>query len=107
MYLGRIVEIAPTEELFQDPQHPYTKALLAAAPIADPRRRNKVVPLAGETPGAARLPVGCVFQDRCPLVHDVCRTSQPLLEPSNDLHDVECFAVPTSAALAGNKFVER
>ncbi|MCW2842594.1 MAG: hypothetical protein JWN22_510 [Nocardioides sp.] len=107
MYLGRIVEIAPTEELFEDPQHPYTKALLAAAPIADPRRRNKVVPLAGETPSPARLPVGCAFQDRCPLVHDVCRTHQPLLEPSSRLHDVECFAVPTPAALAGVQSGER
>jgi oligopeptide/dipeptide ABC transporter ATP-binding protein len=107
MYLGRIVEIAPTEELFEDPQHPYTKALLAAAPVADPRRRNHVVPLAGETPSAARLPVGCAFQDRCPLVHDECRTTQPLLESSSPLHSVECFAVPTSAPVVRHRPVDR
>ena len=97
MYLGRIVETAPTEELFENPQHPYTRALLAAAPVPDPRRRRRPVPLAGETPSAQALPTGCAFQDRCPLVHDRCRTTQPQLERSNPGHLVECFAVPTMA----------
>jgi oligopeptide transport system ATP-binding protein len=95
MYLGRIVELAPTEDLFENPQHPYTKALLAAAPVADPRRKKQVVPLRGETPSASNLPVGCAFQDRCPLVHDTCRTTHPALEPWSPGHHVECFAVPT------------
>lgn len=107
MYLGRIVEVAPTEQLFESPQHPYTQALLAAAPEADPRRRKRVVPLQGETPSAANLPVGCAFQDRCPLVHDVCRTTQPLLEPSSAQHHVECFAVPTSPSVAGEQLAGR
>ena len=93
MYLGRIVEMAPTEQLFESPQHPYTRALLAAAPVPDPRRRGGRVRLAGETPSAANLPVGCSFQDRCPLVHDRCRVEQPLLAPTEQGHAVECFAV--------------
>jgi oligopeptide/dipeptide ABC transporter ATP-binding protein len=93
MYLGRIVEMAPTEQLFDSPQHPYTRALLAAAPTPDPRRRVSRTRLAGETPSAANLPVGCSFQDRCPLVHDRCRVEQPLLTPMADGHAVECFAV--------------
>ena len=101
MYLGRIVELAPTEELFENPQHPYTPALLAAAPVPDPRRRKRVVPLQGETPSASDLPVGCAFQDRCPLVHDTCRTTYPQLEPSRESHAVECFAVPTATDTQG------
>ncbi len=103
MYLGRIVEMAPTEELFEKPQHPYTQALLAAAPIPDPRRRKRAVPLQGETPSAQSLPVGCAFQDRCPLVHDRCRTTQPQLESSGPAHSVECFAVPTDSEPAGGR----
>ena len=101
MYLGRIVEVAPTEELFENPQHPYTRALLAAAPVPDPRRRKRVVPLEGETPSASDLPVGCSFQTRCPLVHDRCRKEYPQLGPFAPDHGVECFAVvPTSAGAA-------
>jgi oligopeptide/dipeptide ABC transporter ATP-binding protein len=97
MYLGRIVELAPTEQLFESPQHPYTQALLAAAPVPDPRRRGARARLAGETPNAANLPVGCSFQDRCPLVHDRCRAEQPLLAPTELGHAVECFAVQSLA----------
>lgn len=98
MYLGRIVEMAPTEQLFESPQHPYTRALLSAAPVPDPRRRGGRVRLAGETPSAANLPVGCSFQDRCPLVHDRCRVEQPLLAPTEQGHAVECFAVQAQPA---------
>jgi oligopeptide/dipeptide ABC transporter ATP-binding protein len=101
MYLGRIVEVAPTEELFENPQHPYTKALLAAAPVPDPRRRKRVVPLQGETPSASDLPSGCSFQSRCPLVHDRCRTTHPQLEPLATHHHVECFAVTPTPMEAG------
>ena len=97
MYLGRIVEVAPTEQLFEAPQHPYTRALLAAAPEPDPRRRGSRTRLAGETPSAANLPVGCSFQDRCPLVHDRCRVEHPRLAATAEGHAVECFAVQTLA----------
>ena len=107
MYLGRIVETAPTEELFENPQHPYTQALLAAAPVPDPRRRKHAVPLQGETPSAQDLPTGCAFQDRCQLVHDQCRTTQPQLERSDPAHLVECFAVPTLRESAGENSAVR
>lgn len=98
MYLGRIVEIADTEQLFQAPQHPYTRALLAAAPVPDPRRQGSRARLAGETPSAANLPVGCSFQDRCPLVHDRCRVERPVLALTEQGHAAECFAVEALAS---------
>lgn len=96
MYLGRVVEFADTATLFESPQHPYTKALLAAAPSLDPAKRVQRVVLPGETPNPAELPEGCAFQDRCPLVHDRCRVEPPQLELAAPGHLVECFAVPTA-----------
>jgi oligopeptide transport system ATP-binding protein len=94
MYLGRIVETAPTGQLFDAPRHPYTQALLAAAPVMDPHRPRRRAALPGETPSPSSLPAGCSFQDRCPLVHDRCRTEAPELLPlERPDHEVECFAV--------------
>ncbi|MEU3711662.1 dipeptide ABC transporter ATP-binding protein [Streptomyces catenulae] len=86
MYLGQLVETGPTEALFADPRHPYTRALLSAVPVPDPvreRARERLV-LAGEQPGATRPPEGCVFVDRCPLYRHAgaelrrrCRTERP------------------------------
>jgi oligopeptide/dipeptide ABC transporter ATP-binding protein len=100
MYLGRIVEEAPTEQIFEDPQHPYTKALLSALPSMDVDDRKERIVLPGETPSPSELPLGCSFQDRCPLVHDRCRLEQPLLSPLDEAREVECFAVtsPTNPA---------
>lgn len=94
MYLGRVVETARTEQLFESPQHPYTKALLSAVPSFDPEKRTTRIILEGETPNPSDIPPGCAFQDRCPLVHERCRSEIPGLEPFADDHDVECFAVP-------------
>ena len=93
MYLGRIVELASTEAIFQDPRHPYTKALLSAAPSMDLDAARTRIVLEGETPNPSELPVGCSFQDRCPLVHDRCRLEEPRLESAGDDRLVECFAV--------------
>lgn len=93
MYLGRIVEKAPTEKIFEDPRHPYTKALLSALPSMDLEDRGTRIVLEGETPSPSELPRGCSFQDRCPLVHDRCRSEQPVLTPLSDTRQVECFAV--------------
>jgi len=101
MYLGRIVEDAPTEQIFEDPQHPYTKALLSAVPSMDLDERGTRIVLQGETPSPSALPLGCSFQDRCPLVHDRCRSEQPVLSPLGDGRRVECFAVTSPDGAAG------
>ncbi len=93
MYLGRVVELADTETIFDSPQHPYTQALLSAVPQMDPRRKRERIILPGETPNPSELPPGCSFQDRCPLVHDRCRTEVVRPVPFASGHLVECFAV--------------
>lgn len=92
MYLGRIVEVSKTNELFDDPKHPYTKALLSAVPSLDSNGRSDRIILRGETPSPTELPVGCSFQDRCDLVHDRCRAQRPELAEIGPSHQVECFA---------------
>jgi oligopeptide/dipeptide ABC transporter ATP-binding protein len=79
MYLGRIVESAPTEELFAHPRHPYTKALLAEAPRLDQRQRA-FEPIIGEIPSPLDPPPGCHFNPRCPLAQDICRNEAPKLQ---------------------------
>jgi peptide/nickel transport system ATP-binding protein len=82
MYLGRIVEIAPAAELFEARRHPYTRALIAAAPRPDPRLRDVArVRLPGELPDPAAVPAGCTFAPRCPLVDAQCRSERPALRP--------------------------
>jgi oligopeptide/dipeptide ABC transporter ATP-binding protein len=79
MYLGKIVELAPTEAVFTRTLHPYTDILLRAEPGLDPRRRNKEVVIQGEPPSPIRLPPGCRFSPRCPYCQDRCRTEEPAL----------------------------
>jgi oligopeptide/dipeptide ABC transporter ATP-binding protein len=78
MYLGRVVEIGPTDELWEAPEHPYTRALIAAVPVADGTRRLPEA-LPGEVPDPARPPVGCRFRPRCPHAFDRCTDEPPLL----------------------------
>jgi oligopeptide/dipeptide ABC transporter ATP-binding protein len=79
MYLGRIVEVAPSDEIYQDPKHPYTEALLAAIPVADPRSQRERRPLEGTVPDPSNPPPGCHFHTRCPYAKDVCREQGPAL----------------------------
>ncbi len=90
MYLGRIVETAPTRALFSNPRHPYTTALLSAIPSLDPDDRGKVQKLEGEIPSPTNPPPGCTFQTRCPYAIDLCRIQEPSLENAGTEHRVAC-----------------
>ena len=93
MYLGRIVEIGLTEDIFANPQHPYTQSLLAAIPQINGRRVTETFWLKGEPPDASHLPKGCRFQGRCPHVAQICRTQDPALAvygEANALHESAC-----------------
>jgi peptide/nickel transport system ATP-binding protein/oligopeptide transport system ATP-binding protein len=92
MYLGRIVEMGPTEEVFSQPQHVYTRALLSAIPIPDPTIKRERLLLAGETPSPRELKPGCGLQDRCPFVADECLQPVPFYSVS-DRHRAACRLV--------------
>ena len=97
MYLGRVVEDAPCEELFADPKHPYTKALLAAAPKLDATRGSRVAALGGEMPDPITPPPGCVFHPRCPSVMDVCRAVVPERVAVGAGRSVACHLYPPAS----------
>src|SRR2546423_4706724 len=90
MYLGRIVEIAPTRALFESALHPYTEALLSAVPVPDPALRRKRIILAGDVPSAVAVATGCRFHTRCPYAFDRCRVEEPLLKEALNGHFVAC-----------------
>lgn len=94
MYLGSIVEIAPSDLLFSNPMHPYTKALLAAAPVIDPHRRARTVAIKGEPPNPINIPAACCpFRPRCELAMGRCEKEYPELKEVESGHFVSCFAV--------------
>ena len=90
MYLGRIVESAPTRQLFDNPRHPYTKALFSAIPSLDPDDRGKAQKLEGEIPSPTNQPPGCKFHTRCPFVTDICKREEPPLDTCEEGHAVSC-----------------
>ncbi|AAB91872.1 probable peptide ABC transporter ATP-binding protein y4tS (plasmid) [Sinorhizobium fredii NGR234] len=98
MYLGRIVELSPRDALFAKPVHPYTEALIAAAPVPDPARARLEVPLEGEVPSPVNPPSGCAFHPRCPLAVDRCRAEVPPLVPMPDGRAVACHVRAPAAA---------
>ncbi len=93
MYLGRIVELAEKKELFTNPLHPYTKALLSAIPLPDPEQKKKRQPLQGEVPSPTRNYPGCPFAERCPMVIEECSTTVPQLTELGNNHQVSCIRV--------------
>lgn len=94
MYLGRIVESCGTQELFENPYHPYTNALLDAVPVPDPSKQKVHRPLAGSLPSPMLIPVGCGFNTRCPYVTDICRKVEPELLEVSPGHLVSCHHFP-------------
>ncbi|MEK5186466.1 dipeptide ABC transporter ATP-binding protein [Solibacillus sp. FSL R5-0691] len=93
MYLGKIVEIADKTSLFENPQHPYTKALLSAIPVPDPDAVKNRIVLKGDVPSPIDPPQGCRFHTRCPFATDKCRTEEPALRTSSimkDMHEAAC-----------------
>jgi oligopeptide/dipeptide ABC transporter ATP-binding protein len=90
MYLGRIVELAPTRALFDRPQHPYTEALLSAVPVPDPTAQKKRIILAGDVPSPIDLPAGCRFHTRCPYAFERCSREEPALAEVSPGHWAAC-----------------
>jgi oligopeptide/dipeptide ABC transporter ATP-binding protein len=97
MYLGKIVETAPTEALFAQPLHPYTRALISAIPVPDPDAPHAPIALEGEIPSPLDPPAACRFHPRCPLARAVCSQVEPVLL-GDDGHEVACHAVTWARA---------
>jgi peptide/nickel transport system ATP-binding protein len=100
MYVGKIVELASTPELFTNPKHPYTEALMSAIPLPDPRPREKRVLLAGEIANPANPPSGCYFHPRCTYCLDICKTQEPEFKEITPGHYVKCHRA-TELSLTG------
>jgi oligopeptide/dipeptide ABC transporter, ATP-binding protein, C-terminal domain len=93
MYLGSLVEKAPTDELFAQPLHPYTKALLSSIPIPNPKRKRERIVLSGEIPSPLNLPAGCHFHPRCPYATERCKSETPAYREVGSDHFVACHLV--------------
>lgn len=93
MYLGKMVELAGDEELYQNPLHPYTKALLSAVPIPDPRVKKERIILSGDVPSPVNPPQGCRFHTRCYCAQDICRQHEPIFKRIKPGHWVACHLV--------------
>ena len=91
MYLGRIVEIADKDELFRNPRHPYTQALLASVPIANPHVKRLTPLVDGDVPSPVNPPSGCAFHTRCRFAMERCKTQRPALTDAGDGHQVACL----------------
>ncbi|HDZ23404.1 MAG TPA: ABC transporter ATP-binding protein [Desulfobacteraceae bacterium] len=98
MYLGKIVEIAPAENIYAKPAHPYTKALLSAIPVPDPRSRIKGMVLRGDIPNPADPPSGCTFRTRCPIAEDVCSREVAEMREIGPDHLAACHALQPAGA---------
>jgi oligopeptide/dipeptide ABC transporter ATP-binding protein len=107
MYLGKIVEVADTVDLFSNPVHPYTHALLSAIPIPAVKSKQRRIVLSGDVPGSVNPPAGCRFHTRCPFVKDRCRKELPLLETMAPGHQVACHRKRGMEKLVMEKFGQK
>jgi oligopeptide transport system ATP-binding protein len=107
MYLGKIVELAPNNALYERPLHPYTRALLASIPVPDPTAPRAAEPVRGEIPSPIDIPSGCRFRTRCPLATELCARVEPELKDMGGGHAAACHypgqleGAATPSALAG------
>ena len=90
MYLGRVVEIAPSRDLYTRPKHPYTEALLSAVPIPDPKAKKQRIVLTGDVPNPVNRPTGCHFHPRCPKATERCKVEEPVLKAVGTQHQAAC-----------------
>lgn len=90
MYLGKIIEMGSTEQIFSDPKHPYTEAILSAVPVPVPGTNKNQIILQGDVPSAANPPAGCHFNTRCKYVKDICKKDYPILNKIDNTHFVSC-----------------
>jgi len=90
MYLGKIVELARSEELYKNPLHPYTKVILSAVPLPDPKTKRKRIILSGDVPNPINPPTGCSFHPRCPIAIEKCKSEEPALRDAGSGHMVSC-----------------
>ena len=91
MYLGQVVELAPSEELYRRPYHPYTESLLAAVPVANPLQKKKRAKLSGDVPSPIDPPANCRFHPRCSYRQQICRDKGPVIQEISQGHSVACF----------------
>jgi peptide/nickel transport system ATP-binding protein len=107
MYAGRVVETGKTADIFEQPQHPYTEALLSAVPVPDPERKARRIILSGDVPNPAEIPSGCPFHPRCRFAEDICREEVPLLRPIGSTDNQRAACHFSENLTLESKFAER
>ncbi|EMY33451.1 oligopeptide/dipeptide ABC transporter ATPase [Arthrobacter crystallopoietes BAB-32] len=106
MYAGNVVETGRVADVFADPRHPYTKGLLDSVPV-NAERGADLQSIPGSPPELHKIPSGCVYQDRCPLVQDICRAERPRLLPVTPKHSTASSDIPRAAACHFSKELDQ